>query len=78
MFVNMIQASPWFASDDIRPVKPTDNGGEGDAVADVLLRKFPTNATWAMKKTWLVGLYRGWNPTQVYRGYNKPLHYKNH
>ena len=22
---------------------------------------------------WLVGLYRGWNPTQLYRGYNKTI-----
>ena len=25
------------------------------------------------KGPWLVGLYRGWNPTQVYMDYNKPL-----
>ena len=25
------------------------------------------------KKTWLVGLYKGWNPTQLYRDYKKPL-----
>ena len=26
-----------------------------------------------MKKAWLFSVYRGWNPTQVYRDYNKPL-----
>ena len=28
---------------------------------------------WAMKKPWLVRLYRGWKTTQLYRDYNKPL-----
>ena len=26
-------------------------------------------STWAMKKPWLVRLFRGWHPTQLYRDY---------
>ena len=28
---------------------------------------------WAKKKPWLFRVYRGWNPTQLYRDFDKPL-----
>ena len=45
----------------------------GPWISGELLGNFRHSAEQWKKGPWLVRLYRGWHPTQLYRDYNKPL-----
>ena len=82
--VGKFQPKPWFVTGilggRVVPMSECSTGIFGSLISRKFIRKLwqqKSNLEWRCeprkKGPWLVGLYRGWNTTQLYRDYNRPL-----